>query len=50
MPGLLVRVDGEELGDDIRQLLGDVIEHLVVLSPLVCGSVQVEPGTASEIV
>jgi hypothetical protein len=43
-------VDREQLGDELGQLAGDVVEHVVVLRPLGRRGVQVEAGAAPEVV
>ena len=43
-------INGEKFGDNLRKFFGDVIEHLVILRPLLGGRVQVEAGSAAEVV
>ena len=48
--GDLVAVYREKLGDQFRQLAGDVVEHVVMLGPLWRCGVQVEARPASKVV
>jgi len=44
------RINGENVLNEFRQLLSNVVIHVVMLLPFFSGCIQIEPSATSEIV